>query len=234
VLAIVLAAWAGLLAGALHVLMGVDHLAALVPLSVGQRGRAALLGARWGIGHGCGVVVVGVLAVLLQESLDLEALGSYTEGLVGATLVGIGALGLRRAFRMSLHAHEHTHDGETHVHLHVHGAKAHAVAHGDAPPHAHSHAAFFTGVIHGTAGMSHLLGVLPAVALGSWALAAGYLGAFALGSIGAMAAFAGLVGTGTARLGTRAPRIVERLLGATSAATILLGCAWLLWPAMRG
>ena len=37
--------WSGLVAGGVHVVTGVDHLAALLPLSVGRRARAFVLGA---------------------------------------------------------------------------------------------------------------------------------------------------------------------------------------------
>ena len=49
----------GLLAGSLHVVTGADHLAALLPLAVGQRRGAWVLGARWGIGHSLGVLAIG-------------------------------------------------------------------------------------------------------------------------------------------------------------------------------
>ena len=37
----------GLLAGSVHVVTGADHLAALLPLSIGRRRGAWALGARW-------------------------------------------------------------------------------------------------------------------------------------------------------------------------------------------
>ena len=42
-------------------------------------------------------------------------------------------------------------------------------------------AALAAGTVHGVAGTAHVLGVLPAIALPSWASSGVYLGAFALG-----------------------------------------------------
>lgn len=230
---LVVAAWAGLAAGVVHVLAGVDHVATIVPLSVGRRWGAWALGARWGIGHGAGVAAVGGLAVALREQLDVAALGRAGEGLVGALLVGIGLLGIRRAvwWRRHVHTHAHAHGGQPHAHLHAHG-RGHDAAPGTSgarrvPGHSHPHTALLAGVLHGVAGSSHVLGVLPALAMASWVGSAAYLVAFAAGSVAAMAAVAGLVGAGSARLGERAPALVSRLLLGTSAAAVAVGVAWL-------
>ncbi len=217
----------GLAAGALHVVGGVDHLAALLPLSVGQRGKAFGLGARWGLGHSAGVLVIGALGVLLKQRLDLEAVGGWGERMVGVMLIAIGLLGIRRALRLEVHAHQHEHDGVAHAHLHAHGPSgAHAVAPG-AGVHQHRHTAFWAGTVHGVAGTAHVLGVLPALALGSAAASGAYLLSFAAGTVLAMGAFTGLVGAGSSRAAGRAPRRLRRLLEAAGAAAVLVGLAWL-------
>jgi sulfite exporter TauE/SafE len=225
--AFVLTLFSGLAAGALHVVSGVDHLAALLPLSVGQRGKAFGLGARWGLGHSAGVLVIGALGVLLKQRLDLDAVGSWGERMVGVMLIAIGLLGIRRALRLEVHAHRHEHDGTAHAHLHVHGPnEAHAVAPG-APVHQHRHTAFWAGTVHGVAGTAHVLGVLPALALGSAAASGAYLLSFAAGTVLAMGVFAGLVGAGTARAVGRAPLRLRGILGTAGAAAVLVGLAWL-------
>jgi sulfite exporter TauE/SafE len=225
--AFVLTLFSGLAAGALHVVSGVDHLAALLPLSVGQRGKAFGLGARWGLGHSAGVLVIGALGVLLKQRLDLDAVGSWGERMVGVMLIAIGLLGIRRALRLEVHAHRHEHDGTAHAHLHVHGPnEAHAVALG-APVHQHRHTAFWAGTVHGVAGTAHVLGVLPALALGSAAASGAYLLSFAAGTVLAMGVFAGLVGVGTARAVGRAPLRLRGILGTAGAAAVLVGLAWL-------
>ena len=67
-------AFAGLLAGFVHVLSGPDHLAAIAPYAVRDQRRAWVTGVRWGIGHSAGVVGVGLLAMLARHALPLDAL----------------------------------------------------------------------------------------------------------------------------------------------------------------
>jgi ABC-type nickel/cobalt efflux system permease component RcnA len=218
----------GLLAGAVHVVTGADHLAALLPLSVGRRGGAWVLGARWGLGHSLGVLVIGALAVAFKERFDLAPVEAWGERLVGVLLVAIGLLGLRRALRLTVHAHPHEHDGEAHAHLHLHtGAeRAHGPeSHAGAAPR-HGHTAFFAGTLHGVAGTAHLLGVLPALALPGLLASAVYLLAFASGTIAAMAAFAAFVGESSARM-ARGPALLRPLLCTASVVTVAVGAVWL-------
>lgn len=223
---------AGFVAGAVHVLAGPDHLAAMAPLaSGGGQRRVWALGWRWGLGHASGVILLGTLAALVGQILPMERISSVGERLVGVVLIGIGLWGLLRALRQTgrLHQHEHEHGGERHVHVHVHAhADAHA-AHERQPRdegHRHTHAAFAVGVLHGIAGGSHLVGVLPALAM-STPRAAAYVGAFGLGTVGAMIAFTALLGLVARGLGSRGARGQRLLLGGCSAAAVLTGAFWL-------
>jgi ABC-type nickel/cobalt efflux system permease component RcnA len=223
----------GLLAGGVHVVTGADHLAALLPLSIGRRRGAWVLGARWGLGHSLGVLVIGALAVALKERFDLGLVEAWGERLVGVLLIAIGLLGLRRALRLTLHTHPHEHGAEPHAHLHLHtgseqthGPESHA---GTAPRHGHT--AFFAGTLHGVAGTAHLLGVLPALALPGFLASGAYLLAFAAGTIAAMAGFAATVGEGSARM-ARGPALLRPLLCAASIVTVAVGAAWLVLASM--
>lgn len=216
----------GFLAGCLHVVSGPDHLAAVAPLTVRQPHRAWLVGVRWGVGHAGGVALVGVLLLWLRQALPLEALSAWSERLVGVVLIGIGLWGLRVAWRHRLHVHEHVHRGRVHTHLHAHAA-ASAHDRARAGSHAHSHAAFAVGTLHGLAGSSHFLGVLPALAFPTTIQTITYLGAYGLGTVTAMAAFSSLVGLtagGLARRGLGASKVL--LLGC-SAAAVGVGGWWL-------
>ncbi len=218
-----LVAVSGLLAGAVHVVTGADHLAALLPLSVGRRVRAWSVGARWGLGHSTGVFLIGLAAVLLRERLDLAVVEAWGERLVGVMLVALGAWGLRRA--AGLHVHEHEHEGQVHAHLHAHARSAAADRHDPSTRH-HGHAAFVAGVLHGVAGTAHLLGVLPALALPGWPAALAYLLSFAAGTIAAMAAFTAVVGQSSARLGAGVGRL-RQLAMAAGLLTMAVGLGWL-------
>lgn len=210
----------GLLAGAVHVVTGVDHLAALLPLSVGRRLRAWGAGVRWGLGHSAGVTLIGLAAVLLRDRLDLALVEAWGERLVGVMLVLLGAWGVRRAG--GLHAHVHSHDGREHSHLHAHPA---APGHDSQARH-HGHAAFVAGTLHGVAGTAHMLGVLPALALPGPVASLLYLAAFALGTIVAMGTFAALVGEGSARVAVGTARL-RGLAVAAGLATMAVGLGWL-------
>jgi len=187
-------AWiAGLAAGAVHVLTGPDHLAAVAPLALERSTDRWAVGLRWGVGHAAGVGVVGALALLLRGILPVDELSSWGERWVGVALIGLGLLGLMRAFKSRV-----------------------------AKPHAHAHTATAFGALHGLAGSSHLIGVLPALGLGDTIDVLIYLLGFGIGSVAAMTAFAAGVGAVATT-----PR-TQRTLGAlASSAAVVVGVVWL-------
>jgi hypothetical protein len=205
-----LAALTGLLLGAWHVVSGPDHLAAIAPLaSSSSRPHAAWrTGASWGLGHASGVWLVGGLLLLFGALLPLEALGVWSERIVGVMIVGVGLWGLWRVG----HPHEH------------------------GPAHAHARGpAFAIGVVHGLAGSSHLYGVLPALALAEGQRVS-YLIAFGIGSVITMAGFSGVLAVVIERIQPRAAhsaipgsRGLVRCwaLRLASLAAVVIGVAWL-------
>lgn len=189
----------GLSAGALHVVSGSDHLAALAPLALGNRSTAVRSGATWGIGHGLGVVLVGLVAVALRNVVAAEWLSDGSEFLVGFLLLGVGAWAIRRASRLKLDEVEE---------------------------HGHPHAALGVGLLHGAAGTTHVLGVLPALALSpGWAVA--YLGCYLVGAVAAMTGFAATIG-GIAQVG--GPAAVRSLMAASGAVAMAVGVVWIASP----
>jgi sulfite exporter TauE/SafE len=188
----VIAIFSGMIAGAVHVFAGPDHLAAVAPLTVEHRKKAWLMGFNWGIGHSAGVLMVGALALLLREIIPLDLVSNWAERLVGIVLIAIGLWGMRRALRHRLHNHEHHHDGVSHLHLHLHSAGE--TASPQEKSHHHTHTAMAIGGLHGLAGSSHFLGVLPALAFPTNAQAGAYLLAYAAGTVLAMVAFSWAVG----------------------------------------
>jgi hypothetical protein len=212
----------GLLAGFFHVLSGPDHLAAVAPLAVADRERSWIAGWTWGIGHASGVVAVALLAVLLRNVLPpIEMISAWSERLVGAALIAIGIWALRRTTRVrpAIHVHgTHTHD-----HLHVQAGPGWMRRLG------HAHASFCLGVLHGIAGSSHFFGVLPALALPTLGASLLYIGAFGVGTVAAMTAFAAAVGFGClrARNGALAQRV---MMAAAATLAIIVGAVWLVGP----
>ena len=181
-----ISALTGLIAGIVHVWSGPDHLAAIAPLAVRVPRRAWLPGARWGFGHSAGVGVIGLLSLWLRDWLPVDLLSAWGERLVGVMLFGIGLWALRRALKHNVHAHEHEHDGQAHVHFHTH---SHGKNHNQNDAHHHGHAAFGIGILHGLAGSSHFLGVLPILAFPTRTQALAYLAAFGVGTVLSMASW---------------------------------------------
>jgi sulfite exporter TauE/SafE len=214
----------GLIAGAMHVVTGPDHLTAVAPLAVRRPLRAWLPGVRWGFGHSAGVGLVGLLSLWLRGLIPVDLLSTWGERFVGVMLFGIGLWALRRALKHNVHAHEHKHDGERHVHFHVHPRRE---DHRGERAHLHVHAAFGIGTLHGLAGSSHFLGVLPALAFPTRSEAVAYLIAFGLGTICAMAAFSWGMGWLAARFANRGLNIYRGLMGACAVAAMVVGCFWL-------
>lgn len=217
----------GLVAGAIHVVSGPDHLAAVAPFAAESRRKAWDVGLRWGVGHAGGVLFIGLLSLLLRDWLPLAAISSWSERLVGVMLIGIGLWGARRALSGRVHTHEHEHNGATHVHIHTHdGATAHTHEH--TPEHRHTHAAFAVGTLHGVAGSSHFLGVLPALAFPTMTEAVWYLAAYGIGTVVAMVGFASLVGLSARSLAVSSAQAYRQMMAVCSLAAVAVGGWWLL------
>lgn len=214
----------GLIAGAGHVWSGPDHLAAIAPIAVRHPQRAWLPGLRWGIGHSAGVLVIGLLSLMLRELIPIDLLSSWGERLVGVMLIAIGLWGLRKALKHKVHTHEHEHGGERHVHIHVHSTKS---EHETASAHHHSHTAFGIGILHGLAGSSHLLGILPMLAFPTQMQAISYLAAFAAGTVASMAGFSWMMGIAARRAADRGLNLYRGLMGGCGVAAVVVGCIWL-------
>lgn len=199
-----LSALTGLGLGAAHVFVGPDHLAAVAPLASGDPQRGAGIGARWGLGHSGGVALVALAARFVLESASIEVLSNWSERLVGVALIGLGLWGFYRSMRRAL-PHEHDHS----------------------PSLAHEHptrTAFGFGALHGLAGSSHLLGVLPAIAQPTRADTLSYLAGFTVGVLAAMTLFGAAIAWSIRRADERWR---ARFAHATSALAIAVGAWWL-------
>lgn len=214
-----LTALTGALAGLFHVLAGPDHLAAVGPLALDGRRRGWLAGWTWGIGHASGVVLVAALAILLRDMLPpIDVISAWSERLVGGALIAVGLWALRRSARVE--PAPHAHGAVSHDHLHVQAGPGWMRRLG------HAHAAFCLGVLHGVAGSSHFVGVLPALALPTRAAALTYIVAFGAGTVAAMTGFAAAAGWtgGFARAHSPAHRAMT---AAAAVAAIVIGGVWL-------
>ena len=79
------------------------------------------------------------------------------------------------------------------------------------------------GVLHGTAGVGHLFGIVPSLFLAP-AAAALYLGAYLIAAVISMAAFGGSLGWALDRFG---PGRIPGAVQLASAVSIVVGAVWI-------
>ena len=207
----------GLAAGAMHVVGGADHLVAMAPTAINKPRLALRDGLAWGLGHSTGVVLLASLAVVAKDLVNIEQLSSVAESIVGITLLIVGTIAIKTSLGLNIHIHNHQHGSANqhhHVHLHLLGRKIHG---------RHTHASTGLGLIHGMAGASHLLAVIPALALPTLG-AISYIFAYLLGSMAAMASVVLGISFTSMKAGQK---ISPRLLGFTGGLSIVTGLFWL-------
>ena len=215
-----LTALSAALAGAVHVLSGPDHMAAVAPLAIAGRERSWLAGWTWGLGHASGVVVVAVQAVLLRGLLPpVDAISLWGERIVGGALIGVWLWALRQG--LGIGTSRHVHGGVTHSHMHVRRGPRVLQRLG------HAHAALLMGILHGVAGTSHFLGVLPALALPTRAESLTYVGVFGVASVVAMTGFAAAVGAVAQRSSAHGVAAHRILVLAGAVLAVVVGGYWL-------
>lgn len=171
------------LAGCLHA-FDADHMVAVTAF-VSRRpalASAASFGARWGLGHAVAILLAG--GVLLATGARLpQRFDSAAELLVGLVLIGLGFWAWRSARRLHLHAAPAA-GLEPEVH-------AHPIGGGQPHHHSHDHQGItLVGLLHGLAGTSAAVALVPVTLLGSIPAGLGYLAAFGVGVIMAMTLFA--------------------------------------------
>jgi hypothetical protein len=241
----------GTLAGSLHAVTGPDHLAALLPLSIGRRWwTACYTGLYWGLGHGIGAALVGLLAFLVRGALHLETLCTYMEALVGLSILIIGVNGVIEAREWQREADaaalaEAAMASRTGAAVDGSAAAPRTPAGDDpeletvpayglvsalsqAPKRQSVASTLLTGILHGCSGSGHLLGVMPALAMPSMTCALTYLSAFGLGTMLAMSSFTGIVGELSVQMGERLqqPDVPAKLALGTSLFACVMGVAW--------
>lgn len=230
----------GIVASSLHVITGPDHLAAVTPLAIENKKRSWRVGLFWGLGHILGMLLIGLLFMLFKEFIPVEAISEYSEQIVGIVLVGIGVWTIFKVWHKKVSSHKHPHyheEPEPHVHIHAHPhEKGHTQQEQKVHTHKHSKvvrqnniAALGVGTLHGFAGVSHLILLLPTLALPSTFDSVMYLSGFAVGTLVAMIAYAGILGyIGQRSAKARDPKvfIAVRIIGGLIA--IGIGVFWFL------
>ncbi len=189
----------GLMASALHVWTGPDHLAAVTPLVFDSKKSHWKIGVAWGFGHLLGMLLIGLLYYLFKEFIPIDAISAYSEQIVGVILIGLGFWSFYKMKKVHEHHHIHPHfhsDGyQDFVHVHAHEDESHQHKHPkEKSKNQNLMAATSVGVVHGFAGISHFVLMLPALAFHSGWQTLQYLIGFAIGTIGAMVVFSFIIG----------------------------------------
>ena len=192
--------------GFLHALE-VDHMLA-VSAFVSRRpavGAAARFGARWGLGHSVAVLAAGgvLLALGVRWPERWDAAG---EAVVGAMLVGLGAWALASARRMRRHAADQVHASDQ-VHDH--------------------HGITVVGFLHGLAGTSAAVALVPVTMLDRTSAGIGYLAAFGIGVTAAMTLFAMVAAAAVRRAADRSDLWGRRAAALVGSAAIVTGAVWI-------
>jgi ABC-type nickel/cobalt efflux system permease component RcnA len=243
-----------LLLGFQHALEA-DHMVAVTTFVAGRPSApgAVRFGFRWGFGHSLAVLAFGGLLLVtgLRWPARYDALG---EALVGIMLVGLGLWAIRTARK--LHVHLPAEHGD-HLHLHAHPAPAPAHQHGHDPHHPHQHDAAhaarhapaaveagphlhthghgitLVGLMHGLAGSTAVVALIPVTMIGRLDVGLAYLAVFGVGVTLAMMLYASIAAYAVRQAADRSVLLGRRLSQAVGLAGILVG-AWWVWGAARG
>ncbi|GAB4278235.1 MAG: hydantoin utilization protein A [Marinilabiliales bacterium] len=216
----------GLIMSLVHVISGPDHLAAVLPLAVDTRKKSWLIGLAWGIGHTLGMLIIGLIFILIKDNINIDYISGFGEKLVGFLLIAVGLWIIVKVVKKNqIHSHVHRHNGKFHTHEHQHD-----------DTHFHIHkstvinnilTAIGIGIIHGVAGFSHLLIILPTLTFDSNTDSYLYLAGFTAGTLVAMISFAFAAGWLSDKLSAKVSvfnkiRIISGILA------ILVGIWWII------
>lgn len=246
----------GLIASISHVVTGPDHLAAVTPLAIDSRKKSWLIGFSWGIGHTIGMLLLGSIFLLFKDYLPIDAISAHSETIIGFLLIFIGIWALLRLRIKHSHGelpHTHFHTKPflyPHIHKHKHHTNdsdkeskyAQKLDPEDSLNHDHQHShqgkvnrniysAIGIGIIHGFAGFSHIIALLPSLALPTVGSTVLYLIAFASGTIISMVIFSFILGLVAFQSMVRNKKTFLKwftIIGAFSA--IAIGILWIINP----
>lgn len=215
--------YGGLLSGGLHAITGPDHIAALLPASVGATpSRGMTIGALWGLGHGTTAMIFGFIAFYLKDQIGgnlvfLEKLSTLAEWAVGASLLLIGGIGVKESLS----------PGESNTDGHGDGIDEERVS-----ALKSSRAIFVNGLLHGCS-LDGAPSLAPALVLTTWRSVISFLIAYCFGTMAAMSLAAGAAAEGTIRLGEAigSSQLPKQLSLGSSILAILIGVYWIITAA---
>ncbi len=206
----------GIFAGFIHVVSGADHLIAMAPSAITSPKHAARNSISWGLGHSSGVMFLAFLAIFIKDITPLNKFSNFAEFLVGISLLVVGVFAIKNSLNLNIHSHSHQHNGVAHHHLHFHSED-------QEKNNKHSHALKGLGLLHGLAGGSHFLAVLPALAL-PLPNAFAYLLSYLTGSLASMFLFSCLISITTLKA---EQKLIRRLIAFAGGLSFSMGLFWI-------
>jgi hypothetical protein len=196
-----LALGTALVLGFLHALE-VDHMVAVTAF-VSRRPTvpaALAFSLRWGLGHSLAVFAVG--AILLATGFSWPpSLSGVLEGAVGVALVAVGVWSLRTA--RNLHRHQPAEHG-----MHRHGITS-------------------VGLLHGLAGTSAVVALIPVTLLHDSGLGLAYLAIFGVGVTAAMIVFSVVGGVAMGRAAGASEVCSKRIAAGAGLGSMGVGLWWI-------
>jgi len=218
--------------GLIHAI-DVDHAVAVSTFVAGRPAvRTAIgYGLRWGIGHSGAVLIAGSAALALGLRFD-PRFDRWAESAVGLMLIGLGIMAFRSLRNLHLH-HPKAHGD--HAHLYVHREPGRDHPHPASPqPYHHPRRPLLVGLMHGLAGTSGVLAIVPVTLVSTWQVGVGYLVAFSVGVTAGMMLFA--LGLAEALRRTSARSLIwgRRAGQAIALGSVVTGAVWLLNAVQSG
>ena len=208
---------AGISAGALHVLSGVDHLVAMAPNTFHHPRVALFKGLAWGLGHSTGIIILSIIAVLINDLASIHWMSTLAEFTVGIVLFSGGMMAIKSSLNLKIHSHQHNHfNSKAHRHVHLHFLRKQKHSN-------HSHSTTCIGMLHGLAGGGHLIAVLPALAFPP-AGAIAYMLAYLVGSILTMSSVVMAISLARLKSGWHVSPLT---MGLTGGLSVAIGLFWL-------
>jgi len=217
----------GFLASSVHVLTGPDHLAAVAPITAKEEKKHWKIGLFWGLGHLAGMVLLGGLFLFFKDYIPVKQIASVSESSVGFVLIFLGVWIIYKLIKKSEHSHKHLHIIDEKVVLHNH-KHTHPHLHKEIKEKKKSSGwlIFGIGTLHGFAGVTHLLILLPVLLLEDFLDASLYLSGFALGTLLSMVLFSLTIGLVRNNLTTS--RLLKNFQLGLAIISITVGVFWVM------
>lgn len=160
----------GLTAASVHVFSGPDHLASLTPIAVEVKKKAWYVGFLWGIGNLSGMLLLATIFLLFKTLLPINKISEISEQLVGVVLCAVGISAVYKAFKNKKPLNDNrVNQNQVLLSLSI-------------------------GLIHGLAGFSHFILLLPVLSFESWSQGVQYVIGFSVGTVVSMILYAGILG----------------------------------------